>query len=135
ANDWLYDVHVYPKSSLASVAKIVTPFAQQGLGSTIGWSITSNAPLAGQGTTINSYVVTDRLDGSVDFTEGSVEVRLGSTALALTTDYTVAAAAGAGATVTVTFTPAGVAQLRANPGAQVAISLNATVVSVNANGL
>lgn len=133
-SSWLYDVHVYPKSAVAGASKTVAAFAQQGLGSTVAWTISSTAPVPVQGTSLDSYVIQDDLDASVDFAEGSVAVTVGSTALAEGAGFTVSAPAAAGGSLVIAFDATGVAALAANPGAAVTASLSAAVVAVTESG-
>jgi fimbrial isopeptide formation D2 family protein/LPXTG-motif cell wall-anchored protein len=133
-NNWLYDVHVYPKSAVAGATKTVEAFAQEGLGSTVAWTISSTAPIPVQGTSLDSYVIQDDLDASVDFTEGSVAVTVGSTVLTEGAGFTLSAPAASGGSVVVTFDADGVAALRANPGAAVTVQLSTAVIGVTASG-
>ncbi|MCR8670916.1 SpaH/EbpB family LPXTG-anchored major pilin [Agrococcus sp. HG114] len=128
--DWFYDVHVYPKNTTALATKTVADADHQVLGTAVEWTIGSTAPVPSQGTSLDSYAVTDALAAELDYVEGSVEVRVAGTALVATDDYEVAAPAGAGGTLTVTFTADGRAALLANPGAEVTLSFDTLVVGI-----
>ncbi|WP_306233174.1 SpaH/EbpB family LPXTG-anchored major pilin [Agrococcus beijingensis] len=127
--DWFYDVHVYPKNTTALAAKEVSTPDHQVLGTTVDWTITSNAPVPSQGTQLATYVVQDDLATELDYVEGSVEVSVAGELLRLADDYEVSAPAAAGGSLVVTFT-GGRADLLANPGAAVVITFDTVVAGI-----
>lgn len=133
--DWNYNVHVYPKNTVANVVKSTPPAVQQGLGSTVPWTITTNAPIASQGTAVTSYAIQDVLDPRLDYVEDSAVVTVGGSTLTTPTDYTITPLAGAGGTLVVNFTdPAGLQALEDANGGQVVLTFDTTVVSLTAPG-
>lgn len=128
-SDWLYDVHVYPKSTTALATIAASDADHQVVGTRIGWTIATRAPKATQGTGLDAYAVTTELDPRVALVDGSLVVALGSTTLVEGVDYTIAtpAAGEAGGTLTVTFLAPGLQALIASPGAAVDVAYETTV--------
>ena len=63
-NQWNYDVHVYPKNSVAGIEKTVDDSIPQAKynGDDVKWTITADIPRSGQDTEITSYVITELRD-------------------------------------------------------------------------
>ncbi|MBL3685948.1 isopeptide-forming domain-containing fimbrial protein [Leucobacter zeae] len=63
-DEWIYNVHAYPKNSNAGIVKDVTsqPAGQLGIGSTVKFPVTTDIPTVAQGDDITSYIVRDVLD-------------------------------------------------------------------------
>lgn len=125
-NTWIYNVHVYPKNSLASVTKTVDDSAATGLGSDVTWHIAAKVPSASQGNELASFAITDKLDPRLQYKSGTLTLA-GGTVLTAPADYTVDTSTVPG-TVSYTFTDAGLAKL--TPGDTVNVVLVTTVVSL-----
>ena len=128
--DWFYDVHVYPKNTTTLATKSVATPDHQVLGTTVEWTIGSNAPVPSQDTQLRTYAVQDDLAAELDYVEGSLEVRVAGDLLTLDEDYAVSSPAGAGGTLAVTFTETGRAALLASPGAAVTVTFDTVVVGI-----
>lgn len=127
---WNYDVHVFPKNTVTDAVKEIAPFAQQGLGSAVTWTIEASAPIAIDGASIDRFAIQDTLDARLahDLADAdALRVTVGTTALAGGTDYTATLAAGV---LTVELAAPGLAALSANPGATVAVEIDTTVIGV-----
>ena len=123
-DNWLYDVHVYPKNALTGATKTVEDSADIKLGDEIDFTITTDIPNVA---TIDGYKVVDTLDAKLDYVSAAVTL-VDGTALAAT-DYTVVHDATTN-TVTVEFTASGRAVLAAHPATQVQVVLTAEVNTV-----
>jgi len=66
-NDWLYDVHVYPKNSVTAVDKTVTSPTTHGLGSTVTWPITVKIPTIAADASFTDFVISDVLDSRLEY--------------------------------------------------------------------
>ncbi|WP_247044009.1 SpaH/EbpB family LPXTG-anchored major pilin [Arthrobacter rhizosphaerae] len=128
-DNWLYDVHVYPKNSITTADKTVSDAADIKLGDQIGFTITGDIPNEG---VIDAYRVVDALDSKLTHVGASATL-VGGTPVAPVitagTDYTVGFDAATN-TVSVTFTPAGLAVLAANNTAEVQVLVNTTVNTI-----
>lgn len=124
-DDWLYDVHVYPKNALADISKTVDDDAAFGIGDAMSWTIATTIPFATEGNTLDSYVVTDDLDARLAYT-GAV-VSLGGAELVVDEDYTVTEVEGL---LTFAFTTAGLATLNASGGETVSIDVTTDVIAL-----
>ncbi|MGP9500846.1 SpaH/EbpB family LPXTG-anchored major pilin [Specibacter sp. AOP5-B1-6] len=125
---WIYDVHVYPKNSLASVTKTVDDSAATGLGSDVTWNIGAKVPNASEGNGLKSFAITDKLDSRLKYKSETVTLSAG-TVVTAAADYTIDTSTVPG-TVSYTFTDAGLAKL--TPGDTVNVALVTTVVSLGA---
>lgn len=73
---WLYDVHAYPKNSVTSVEKTITPQTGLGLGSVVEFPVTVAVPNLAPGEDFTGFVVSDTLDdrlGSVGVSSVTVD--------------------------------------------------------------
>lgn len=63
-DEWIYDVHAYPKNSNAGIVKTVEsqPAGQLGLGSTVTFPVTTDIPTLAAGDQLTSYIIRDVLD-------------------------------------------------------------------------
>lgn len=124
-NEWNYDVHVYPKNSVAGIEKTVTddPATIGYLGQNVVWKVTTDIPLKGQNTQVDRYVVTDNLPAGLAHVSTSVQLSTGEQ-LELGSDVTCTTA------VVCTFNPPGLAKLNANPGAKVVTTITTNVDDV-----
>ena len=139
-DNWLYDVHVYPKNSvLEPTEKTVEDADDVKLGDEIDFTIVSDIP---NEQVIDAYKIVDPLDSKLDYVPGSVTVAFQNSAQTLVegVDYEVVAADGpyinaAGVqetrfTVTVRFLADGLLKLAANNADQVVVGLTTTVNTV-----
>ena len=115
---WNYNVHVYPKNTVAGVDKKVEDKKAAGSGQNITYSITTSIPKVdtANGATLKRYQVIDPLDSRVKSDLGSlkpvVKIINPETQLEKDTDYTLTVTASATPGddhhyLTVTMTPAG----------------------------
>ena len=134
-DEWLYDVHVYPKNLQSSVTKTVDDGPRQTyhVGDTIGWTLESRTPV--QPTT--KFVFKDALVEHLELFEGRVSVVLRGTELEPGTDFTVDADALADDnTLVVRLTDDGLAKLNAYPGnGYIMLMFSTTVVSLPEDGI
>lgn len=117
-NDWLYDVHVYPKNALGEIVKDVDEGDAYGLGDEVVWTITTGIPTLTDGATLDSYVVTDQLDPRLGFVSATATID-GTTPLTTT-------GTESGGLVTLDFASE-LATLSAAAGQTVVITLTTTV--------
>lgn len=127
-NNWIYNVHVYPKNSLASVTKTVDDSAATGLGSDVTWNIAAKVPNASEGNGLNKFAITDVLDPRLSYKNATVTLESGAEVTS-PADYTVDTSVAG--TVTYTFTAAGLAKL--TPGDTVKVAVVTTVTSLGDN--
>ena len=133
-NQWNYDVHVYPKNSVAGIEKTVDDSIVQAKynGDDVKWTITADIPRSGQGTEITSYVITDTLPAglTLDNSRVTLGVKDGIN-FVNNDDYSCTG------NLTCTFTPNGIAKLKANGGQKVVLTLitDVTDVSQATNGV
>lgn len=147
ANDWIYDVHVYPKNSVSDVNKTRVPPAPSSVEARhpdlVRWAITSTIPTLAPGAPLNQFTLSDQLDPDVLSFVATPPTGVAPTSVSATTaggtnltllgsDYTVATA---GDTQTVTFTPAGRTKLQANGGGTVTFTVLTRATDVPDNGL
>jgi len=137
-DEWVYDVHVYPKNPAFAATKVVTDAVDQDpatVGDQVLYAITGDLPAQG----LDAYRVVDTLGAALtyvpDATQSDLTVAVtgtGGSTLALTTGYTVTVT---GQTIQVDLTPAGLTALAAaktaDATAQVVLTL---VVTVNGVG-
>ena len=133
-NQWNYDVHVYPKNSVAGIEKTVDDSVAQAKynGDDVKWTITTDIPLSGQGTEITSYVITDTLPAGLTLDDTQIELRVkDGIGFVNNDDYSCTG------NLTCTFTPDGITKLKANGGRKVVLTLvtDVTDVSQATNGV
>jgi len=133
-NQWNYDVHVYPKNSVAGIEKTVDESIEQAgyNGNDVKWTITADIPHSGQGTEITSYVITDTLPAGLTLDSDKTELRIKDGAVfANNVDYSCTG------TLICTFTSEGITKLKANGGGKVVLTLvtDVTDVAQAANGV
>lgn len=110
--NWVYDVNVYPKNTVAESPK-KNVVDQEGSGSVLGapvkYEVTQLIPALATGDTYKKFIVSDDLDTKLDpITTAPVTVKMGATTFASGTDYN---AVWSGQKLVVTFTAAGLAKL------------------------
>ncbi|WP_344043983.1 SpaH/EbpB family LPXTG-anchored major pilin [Nocardioides panacihumi] len=122
---WLYDVNVYPKNAVTTIAKTVSDQAAVKLGDTVTWTIKADIPNVSP---IDGYKVTDKLDTKLTYANATAVLADG-TSLVKGTDYTTTLDAATN-TLTVDFTAAGRTILAAHPASQVVVKVDTTVNAV-----
>jgi fimbrial isopeptide formation D2 family protein/LPXTG-motif cell wall-anchored protein len=146
ANEWIYDVHVYPKNSVTDLVKtrILPPAGSVEARNVdlVRWAIRASIPTLPTGETISSFVVNDQIDTGLEFvatppsgvapTSVTVTNEAGTPqTLVAGTDYTITTA---GNTQTVTFTASGRSRLASLPAGTVVFNVLTRTVSVPAGG-
>jgi fimbrial isopeptide formation D2 family protein len=146
ANDWVYDVHVYPKNAVTALTKTrVTPAAgsvEARNPDLVRWAIASSIPQLPSGGTIDQFVLTDQITTDLQFVTtpptgvAPTGVTVTNSAGAMQTFATPAdyAITTAGNTMTLTFTAAGRVRLATLGGGNVTLSVLTRAASVPANG-
>lgn len=151
ANQWIYDVHVYPKNGVSKLEKKVVAPAEGELkyGDLVRWQIEANVPVLQNGQQLDSFTVTDKIDATqlafvtdaqatafgvapttVTATKGGANVPL------VAADYTITPSPAAGAELTVTFTQTGRDKLEASAqGGKVVFTVLTQVKAIPANGI
>ncbi len=124
-NTWIYDVHVYPKNSLASITKDVNDSAATSLGDTVNWKIAAKVPNKSADAPLTKFEITDQLDPRLTFQNATVTLTSG-TAIVEPTDYTVDASSG---TVKVVFTAEGLAKFATDETVNVALATTVTTLT------
>ena len=124
-DNWIYDVHVYPKNSITGAEKTVTDAPDVKLGDQIDFTITGDIP---NETTIDGYKIVDVLDQKLTYIGASATL-VDGTPLTAGTDYTVTFDAATN-TVSVIFTDAGLAKLAAHTDTRVQVIVNTTVNTI-----
>ncbi|MCT9869670.1 SpaH/EbpB family LPXTG-anchored major pilin [Paenarthrobacter aurescens] len=124
-DNWIYDVHVYPKNSITGAEKTVTDAPDVKLGDQIDFTITGDIP---NEEVIDGYKIVDALDDKLTYVGASATLTNG-TAIAEGTDYTVEFDAASN-TASIVFTPAGLLLLAANNDARVQVVVNTTVNTI-----
>ncbi|WP_404430771.1 SpaH/EbpB family LPXTG-anchored major pilin [Microbacterium lacus] len=117
-NEWIYNVHAYPKNAITTAEKTVEDSEDVKIGDDIEFTITADIPNA---EIIDAYQIVDVLDEKLDYLSTSVSLVdpdgvLADIVLVEGTHYTVVPAAATidGPIVTIAFTPAGLDLLEAN---------------------
>lgn len=147
ANQWIYDVHVYPKNAVTELTKTRVPApansAEARNPDLIRWSIASSIPTLAAGDSITSFSLADTIPTDLAF------VATPPTGVAPTT-VTVANAAGVaqsfaapadytitttGSASTLTFTSSGLTRLTALQGGLVSFNVLTRAVTIPPNGL
>jgi fimbrial isopeptide formation D2 family protein/LPXTG-motif cell wall-anchored protein len=123
-NEWLYNVHVYPKNGVTGIEKAFTNGLATGLGDRASWNLTVDVPEVAAGKSLSSFVISDTLDARLRYDSATVT---GTNVSLLPADYTVAAS---GQALSVTFTPAGLTKLAAANDASLSIAITTTVTSL-----
>jgi fimbrial isopeptide formation D2 family protein/LPXTG-motif cell wall-anchored protein len=124
-DNWIYNVHVYPKNSVTGAEKTVTDAPDVKLGDQIDFTITGDIP---NEAIIDGYKVVDKLDSKLTYV-GATATLVDGTVITAGTDYTVAFDANTN-TVSVVFTAAGRAVLAAHNGTRVQVVVNTTVNTI-----
>lgn len=143
-NEWLYDVHVYPKNTVDGIEKTVTdgnPGEADKDAYKIGEKLTyklastifagdSNADGKVTGADLGYYYIEDQLTEGLEYASSTVAVD--GTALTEGADYTFTNTNGK---LGYSFTDAGLDKLAAASGKKVEVSITATVTANNTEGV
>ncbi|MEV7605928.1 SpaH/EbpB family LPXTG-anchored major pilin [Paenarthrobacter sp. NPDC089322] len=124
-DNWIYDVHVYPKNSLTGAEKTVTDAPDVKLGDQIDFTITGDIP---NEDVIDGYKIVDQLDPKLTYVDATATL-VDGTVLTEGTDYNVVFDAATN-TVSVVFTPAGRALLAAHNDTRVQVVVNTKVNTI-----
>lgn len=127
---WLYDVHAYPKNTLAvTVDKTVEEQGEFGLGAKVTFPTTVGVPRIADDAQFTRYTVIDPMDPRlVDLAVDSVElIKDGATAVVDATSYTIEIDRNV---LMVHFTNAGLAWLKDQGGADIRVTFSGTVDSL-----
>lgn len=126
-NSWIYNVHVYPKNSLASITKEVNDSAATGLGDDVTWNIAAKVPNKSADAPLSKFEITDQLDARLTFKSANVTLESGA-AIVEGTDFTVDGSTG---TVKISFTAAGLDKFAADETVNVALVTTVTTLTGN----
>ncbi|WP_431075338.1 SpaH/EbpB family LPXTG-anchored major pilin [Microbacterium phyllosphaerae] len=124
-DNWLYDVHVYPKNAVTTATKTVEDADAVQLGDEVTFTITADIPNVDP---IDGFKIVDVLDVKLDYVATVVTLADGTT-IAEGVDYAITHDAATN-TVTVEFTAAGRAILAAHNTTSVVVDIVTTVNTV-----
>jgi len=123
-NEWLYNVHVYPKNSIASVTKSVSTTGLK-VGDTVNWPVTALIPQLAAGQSYSSFSISDTFDG-----------RLGNLAVAsVTIDGVAATYTTTGSSGQLMMVNPNLAAVNAAQGKSIVVTFSSTVTSLGADGV
>lgn len=147
ANQWIYDVHVYPKNAVTELTKTRVPAPANSVEARnpdlIRWAIASSIPTLAAGDAISNFSLVDEVPTDLQFV-ATPPTGVSPTTVTVTsaagiaqnfvsgTDYNVVTATG---TSTLTFTPSGLTRLTALQGGVVSFNVLTRAVTIPANGL
>lgn len=149
ANQWIYDVHVYPKNAVTDLTKTRVPAPANSVEARnpdlIRWAINADVPTLAAGDTLTTFVLTDTLPAELDYLAtgptgvAPTSVRVANAANATQnyvngTDYNLAYDA-ATRNVTVTFTPSGLSRLTGLPGGDVTLTVLSRALAIPSSGV
>lgn len=123
-NDWLYNVHAYPKNTVTALTKSVNDSNAHVIGDPIVYTLTGQVPSLPAATPLSAFGITDALDARLSYASATVAVP-GLTLVPA--DYTIGAT---GQNFALTFTATGLAKLRTVQGAAVTVTLNTKINSL-----
>ncbi|WP_322410120.1 SpaH/EbpB family LPXTG-anchored major pilin [Microbacterium invictum] len=146
ANEWIYDVHVYPKNAVTELTKTrIAPAANSVEARNpdlIRWAIAASIPTLAAGDTIENFVLTDTIPAELEYVE-TPPTGVTPTNVVVTnaagipqnfvagTDYAITTT---GADQTLTFTPAGLLRLSNLQGGEVSFNVLTRAVAIPADG-
>jgi fimbrial isopeptide formation D2 family protein/LPXTG-motif cell wall-anchored protein len=149
ANQWIYDVHVYPKNAVTDLTKTRVPAPANSVEARnpdlIRWAISSDVPTLAAGDTLDTFTLTDTLPAELNYLptgptgvapSGVTVANAAGIALNFVagTDYTLVYDAIT-RNVTLTFTPAGLTRLSGLQGGAVTLTVLSRAVAIPANGI
>ncbi|PPF51246.1 cell wall protein [Clavibacter michiganensis] len=149
ANQWVYDVHVYPKNAVTALTKTRIPAPANSEEARnpdlIRWGIASNVPTLAAGDTVDTFSLADTLPAELTYLPtGPAGVAPSSVSVAnaagvtqtftANTDYTLAYDT-ATRTVTLAFTPTGLTRLTTLQGGKVTLNVLTRATAIPSNGI
>jgi fimbrial isopeptide formation D2 family protein/LPXTG-motif cell wall-anchored protein len=149
ANQWIYDVHAYPKNAVTALTKTRVPApansAEARNPDLIRWELELDVPVLAAGETLDTFTLTDTLPVDLEYlptgpagvapTGVTVENAAGEfRPFVANTDYTITYDATTRA-ATLNFTPAGLTRLTGFQDGDVTFSVLTRAVSIPANGI
>lgn len=149
ANQWIYDVHVYPKNAVTQLTKTRVPApagsVEQRNPDLIRWAVASSIPTLAAGDTIDVFTLTDNLPAELTYlTAATVPAGVTPSNVVVTnaagtvqtftegTDYTITNTSGA---LTLTFTAAGRSRLAGIQGGTVTFNVLTRATAIPASGV
>lgn len=149
ANQWIYDVHVYPKNAVTQLTKTRVPAPAGSVErlnpDLVRWAVASTIPTLAAGDSINTFTLTDQLPSELTYLDAAstpqgvspsnvVVTNAAGVAQAFTQgqDYTIVNDSG---TVTVQFIGPGLAKLTALQGGTVTFEVLTRAVAIPASGV
>jgi LPXTG-motif cell wall-anchored protein len=149
ANQWIYDVHVYPKNAVTDLTKTRVPAPAGSVEARnpdlIRWAINAGIPTLAAGDSIEAFSITDTFPAELEYlpTGPTGVAPSGVTVtnpaglpqnLVADTDYTLAFDAAAD-TLTLTFTPAGRTRLTGLQGGDVILTALTRATAIPSSGI
>ncbi|RII41278.1 isopeptide-forming domain-containing fimbrial protein [Galactobacter valiniphilus] len=122
-NDWLYDVHAYPKNTVSSVSKAIDDTKANIIGDPISFTLTAKVPNLPAAQALTAFGFVDTIDSRLTYQNATVTVA-GLTLAAA--DYTITA----GPNFKVDFSASGLAKLKTVQGADVKVVINTVINSI-----
>ncbi len=148
SNQWIYDVHAYPKNAVTDLTKTRVPAPANSVEARnpdlVRWAITQSVPTLAGGTTLDTFTLTDSLPTDLEYLANGPDgvaptaVQVANAAgvsqiFTAGTDYTLVYDATA-RTLTADFTPAGRTRLASLPGGKVTLTVLSRAVTIPASG-
>ncbi|MGV0111854.1 SpaH/EbpB family LPXTG-anchored major pilin [Arthrobacter sp. CP30] len=149
SNQWIYDVHAYPKNSVTDLTKTRVPAPANSVEARnpdlIRWAINSGIPTLAAGDTLDVFTLTDSLPVELEYLE-SGPTGIAPTSVQVTNAAGVVQNFAAGTEYTLTydqatrnltasFTPAGLTRLRSLPNGDVTLTVLSRAVTIPARGI
>ncbi|MDT0115806.1 SpaH/EbpB family LPXTG-anchored major pilin [Microbacterium sp. PRF11] len=149
SNQWIYDVHVYPKNAVTQLTKTRVPAPagsiEQRNPDLVRWAIASSIPTLAAGDALDVFTLTDNLPAELTYLDATttpagvtpsnvVVTNAAGTAQTFTagTDYTIANTGGA---LTLNFTSQGLNRLTALQGGTVTFNVLTRATAIPASGV
>ncbi len=146
ANEWIYDVHVYPKNAVTEITKTRIPAPANSVEARnpdlIRWAIAASIPTLAAGDTIDDFILTDTIPAELEYVD-TPPAGVAPTNVVVTNsaglpqtftagvDYTLTTT---GSTSSVEFTPAGLTRLTALQGGTVSFNVLTRAIAIPADG-
>lgn len=149
SNQWIYDVHAYPKNAVTALTKTRVPAPANSTEARnpdlIRWAINADIPTLAGGDTLEVFTLTDTLPAELGYlADGPTGVAPTSVRVANAagiaqnflpgTDYNLVYDE-ATRNLTATFTPAGLTRLATLPGGDVTLTVLSRALTIPANGI
>ena len=149
ANQWVYDVHVYPKNAVTQLTKTRIPAPANSVEARnpdlIRWAINSDVPMLAAGDTLSTFTLTDALPVELDYLPTG-PAGVAPTSVTVTNAAGVAQSFVAGTDYTLlfdtatrnlslVFTPSGLTRLSGLQGGDVTLNVLSRAVTIPSNGI